>query len=108
MEHTTKTQDQAGRILFANTRGVNTWRGSLLHDTCLVSYHTHTQKRHPGIGVEDTWNSRKYDDGIADDFVVKLEHLQPFEIATRSQINVPQRCLLHHTQGLGLSLATVK
>jgi hypothetical protein len=68
----------------------------------------HIQKRHPGIGAKDTWDSRKYDDGIVDDFVVKLEHVQPFEMATRrldgSQIRTVRcstRCLLHHLQGLG-------
>lgn len=27
-----------------------------------VSHHMHIQKRHPGIEVEDTWNSRRCDD----------------------------------------------
>jgi len=71
----------------------------------------HIQKRHPGIGIIDTWNSRKYDDGIVDDIVVKLEHLQPFEMRLDgSQIRTVRcstRCLLHHLQGLGRSLTTV-
>jgi hypothetical protein len=49
----------------------------------------HIQKSHPGIGFKDTWNNRKYDDGIAGYFVVKLERLQPFEMRTMEAKSEP-------------------